>query len=200
MSLAQTIMHHAKKTALFLGTAVAISPLSVLAEESTGMPQLKPEVFSPQIIWLAVAFVILYLVMSKKALPQVAKALGEREDRLAADLDEAEEHRLTSIELEAAYEKTLAEAKAEAGGNLATAREELKQGLEVQKTAVDKKISTKIEAAEAEIKKAKDEAMGDLEKVAVEACQTIVAKLTGEAVAKATAAKAVKTKLKAVLN
>ena len=164
------------------------------------MPQLDPNVFSPQIIWLVISFAILYLVMAKKALPQVAKTLGERETRIATDLDEAESHRLESVELEAAYEKTLAEAKAEAGGNLAVAREELKQGLDARKTKVNSDISARIETAEAEVNKAKDEAMGDLENMAVEACRTIVSKLTGDDVDEKTARKAVKAKLSAALN
>lgn len=164
------------------------------------MPQLDPSIFSPQIIWLAISFVILYLVMSKKALPQVTKTLGQRENRIATDLDEAESHRLASIELEAAYEKTLAEAKAEAGGNLATAREELKLGLEAQKNAANKKITAKIDEAEAEINKAKEAALGDLEKMATDACQSIINKLTGEKIDKKTASKAVNDKLKLVIN
>lgn len=164
------------------------------------MPQLDPNIFSPQIIWLFITFIALYFVMSKKALPQVAKTLGERETRIATDLDEAERHRLESVELEAAYEKTLAEAKAEAGGNLAAAREELKQGLEAKRLKVSKEISAEIDAAEAEVNKAKQEAMADLENMAADACRTIVNKLTGVDIDQKTAVKAVKAKLSAALN
>jgi len=164
------------------------------------MPQLDPSIFSPQIIWLFITFAILYFVMTKKALPQVAKTLDERETRIATDLDEAESHRLESVELEVAYEKTLAEAKAEAGGNLATAREELKRDLEARRAKVNSELATRIEQAEAEVSKAKNEAMDDLETMAVDVCRTIVHKLTGENVNETAVRKAVKVKLNAELN
>jgi F-type H+-transporting ATPase subunit b len=200
LSLAQNIANRVKISVAAATLSWTMGATSAFAQESTGMPQLKPEVFEPQIIWLAISFVFLYLVMAKKALPQVAKTLDERETRIATDLDEAESHRLESVELEAAYEKTLAEAKAKAGGNLAVAREELKQGLEARKVIVNSEISAKINAAEAEVNQAKNEALDDLENMAVDVCRSIVSKLTGETVDKKTAKKAVKAKLNAAMN
>ena len=54
------------------------------------MPQLDTTWFASQIFWLIIAFSVLYYLLSRKALPRLAEILEARQDRIAADLDEAE--------------------------------------------------------------------------------------------------------------
>ena len=56
---------------------------------SGGLPQLNPDFFSPQLIWLGISFITLYYLMSKVALPKVAEVLEERQERITNDLDRA---------------------------------------------------------------------------------------------------------------
>ena len=51
----------------------------------TGFPPFNPDSFSSQLIWLAISFGILYLLMSRVALPKIATVLEERHDRIADD-------------------------------------------------------------------------------------------------------------------
>src|SRR5205807_1626521 len=50
------------------------------------MPQLDVSTFTPQLFWLAVWFVILYLLMAKIGLPRIAVALDARRQRREDDL------------------------------------------------------------------------------------------------------------------
>lgn len=164
------------------------------------MPQLDPSVFSPQIIWLLVSFLILYLVLSFKGLPLIGRMLEQRQDTIEGDLDSAEKMRAQSVGLEAAYEEALANAKAEAASGMRKEREKLGKRLEAKKAGVDEKLSRKIAAAEATIRQAQDEAMVELEDIAAGACQAIVAKLSGDKVDAASARSAVQAQIKSVMG
>ena len=53
------------------------------------MPQLAFETYTPQLVWLAITFVLLYLVMWRVLLPRIGEVLDERQNRIQHDLDEA---------------------------------------------------------------------------------------------------------------
>ena len=56
------------------------------AAESAGMPQLDFSTFANQIFWLVVTLVVIYLVLSKVALPRIASVLAERQGTITNDL------------------------------------------------------------------------------------------------------------------
>lgn len=164
------------------------------------MPQLDPSVFSPQLIWLAITFAVLYLIMARSALPKVADVLDERDNRIADDLRISGELKDQSKELEAEYEKTHAEAKAEANRILAAAREKMQGTIDARRHDAEDKLLGEVHAAEDKIAAAKADAMGDLEDMAVEACGAIVARLTGKSITKSGLRAAVKGEIKAALS
>jgi len=79
-----------------------------------GMPQLNFHDFAPQVVWLAITFVVLYFVMSKLAIPAIGDTLEKRQAKIQGDLDAAEKASEDTRALVAAYEKRLADAREEA--------------------------------------------------------------------------------------
>ena len=59
------------------------------AEAHGNFPPFDSSTFGSQLVWLALAFGALYLLMSKVALPRVASILEERHNRVSSDLDQA---------------------------------------------------------------------------------------------------------------
>lgn len=110
------------------------------AAAAPGMPQLDFATFPNQIFWLVVTLVVIYLVLSKVALPRIAGVLAERQGTITGDIAAAEELKAKAAEAEAAYQQALAEARAEAGRIAAAAKAEM-QG----------EVARAIEKAEAEI-------------------------------------------------
>src|SRR5260370_26199969 len=78
------------------------------------MPQLAVPPFPSQIFWIAVFFVVLYLLMSRVALPKIEKIVEERRNRVDGDLDKAGEMKTEAEAVIAAYEKALLDARHQA--------------------------------------------------------------------------------------
>src|SRR3979490_3282644 len=78
------------------------------------MPQLDVSTFPSQIFWLAVFFVVLYLLMARLALPKIEKIIEERRNRVDSDLDKAGQMKTEAEAVIAAYEKALLDARHQA--------------------------------------------------------------------------------------
>ena len=76
------------------------------------MPQLDVTTWPPQLIWLAIAFLSLFLVMRFVALPRVGGAIERRQKRIADDLETAQRFRTETEKAIADYEAALAAARA----------------------------------------------------------------------------------------
>ena len=61
------------------------------AHHEGGFPPFQQENFAPQIVWLIGIFGILYLLMSRVALPRVGGILENRETKIASDLEASRE-------------------------------------------------------------------------------------------------------------
>ena len=77
-------------------------------------PPFEKETFASQLFWLAVAFVTLYVIISRLAIPRVDGIMNARQQRIENDLAEARRLKDESVAAMAAYEKALADARARA--------------------------------------------------------------------------------------
>ncbi|MGA8435922.1 MAG: ATP F0F1 synthase subunit B [Methyloceanibacter sp.] len=145
------------------------------------MPQLNPLDWAPQLIWLAITFGILYLLMKWVALPKIGSVIEARQARIAGDLEAADNLRRQTEEAIAAYEQALAEAKARAHAIAQEARNKLKDEVAAERTAIERDLAAKSAEAEARIHQAKVSALKDVNAVASETAAEIVRRLIGVA-------------------
>jgi F-type H+-transporting ATPase subunit b len=161
-----------------LATSVAFA-----AEEHAkgGMPQLDfaNKLTISQVVWLAIIFVVLYLLLSRWALPQVGAVLEMRAARIAQDLDAARAAKAQAdgavAELTAATRAAQATAQAEIAGAVAAAKE----AAAAQAVTLNADLERQLAAAEARIGAARTAAMGALRQVAGETAVDVIARLTG---------------------
>ncbi|MEX0840503.1 MAG: F0F1 ATP synthase subunit B' [Parvibaculum sp.] len=143
------------------------------------MPQLAFETFVPQLVWLTIVFGFLYLVLARVALPRIATVLEERRDRIADDLDQAEQFKRQTDEAIAAYEKALAEARANAHEIAQATRDRLHEETERQRKSIEARLAEKIATAEKQIAATKEKALGNVRAVAIEVAEAVVTELLG---------------------
>jgi len=145
------------------------------------MPQLNPLDWAPQLIWLAITFGILYLLMKWVALPKIGSVIEARQARIAGDLEAADKLRRQTEEAIASYEQALAEAKARAHAIAQEARNKLKDEVAAERSALERDLAAKSAEAEARIHQAKVSALKDVNAVASETAAEIVRRLIGVA-------------------
>ena len=155
------------------------------AAGSAGMPQLAFETFGNQILWLVVALVIIFFVLSKIALPRIAGVLAERQGTITNDLAAAEELKQKSVEAEEAYKKALADARTEANKIVADAKAEIQSDLDAAQAKADAEIAAKTAESEKAIAEIRAGAVESATQVAKEAAAEILAVMGFSADAKA---------------
>ena len=166
------------------------------AESAPGMPQLDFSTFPNQIFWLIVTLVVLYLVLSRIALPRIATVLSERHGAIQRDLDKAEEMKRSAIEAENTYNKALADARAKANDIVNEAKSEIQKDLDKAIAKADLEISAKAVESEKAISAIRDSAVQSVEEVANITANNIVDAILPEAADAKTIKAAVAARLK----
>jgi F-type H+-transporting ATPase subunit b len=158
------------------------------AAGSAGMPQLDFSTFPNQIFWLLVALVVLYVLLSKVALPRIAGILDDRQGRILGDIAAAERLKAGAQEAEAAYNQALADARTEAGKIVAATRAEIQADLDKATAHADAEIAARTAESSKRIDAIRAGAVASVTEVAKDTAEAIVAALGGKADAKSVAA------------
>ena len=143
------------------------------------MPQLDVAGYLPQLVWLAISFAALYLLMAKLALPRIAEVLEERTRRREDNLARAEELEAQAEAAARAYQQVLAEARGSAHDRLTASAEAAKARSEAAIGERDRKLAGDIAAAEAAIGDSRQDALKEATAIAGEAARLAAAKLAG---------------------
>lgn len=149
------------------------------AEGGGGLPQLNPEHFTPQLVWLVLTFVVLYLLMSRLLVPLIGGVLEARSKRIQGDLDEAERLKAETQKAIADYEKALADARNKAHGMAQETRDKLKADVDAERARIEKEQAERAAAAEAAIEKAKASALSQVDAIASDTAAAVIERLVG---------------------
>ena len=166
---------------------------AILVEEheTGGFPPLESEFFASQILWLALTFGLLYFVMSRTLVPRIAGIIENRRDRIAMDLDAAERMRGDADEAQAAYEQDLLEARERSSKIALGARETARSEADAERKRNEAELDNRLEEAQVRIGDIKTKALADVDAIAEETAEAILAALTGLTVSRDEVAKAV---------
>ena len=148
------------------------------------MPQLNFGDFPPQLIWLAIVFISLYMLMSRWLVPSIGTVLDARSGRVEGDIAEAKRLKDETAKAIAGYEQALSEARSKAGAMAQGERDRLKAEIDAERAKVESQLGARLADAEAQIAAAKDTALGQVHGIAGETVETIVQELLGIKVGK----------------
>ena len=144
-----------------------------------GFPPFQAQHFPSQLVWLTLTFVLLYVLMSKVALPRIGAILADRSKRIADDLAEAQRLKDQSDAANAAYEKALADARNRAQAIAdATRQKQAAEADEAQKR-LEAQLQERLAAAERSITATRTSAMGNVRTIAADTAGAIVQRLIG---------------------
>jgi len=144
-------------------------------------PPFDPATFASQLTWLVIAFVILYVLMAKVALPRIGGIIENRQKRIADDLAGAASLKAESDAAIAAYEKALADARARAQIIANETREQQAAAAEATRKKLEGELNLKLAEAEKTIAATKQAAMANVRGIAADATKAIVERLIGTA-------------------
>jgi len=159
-------------------------------------PPFNAHSFPSQFVWLVISFVLLYALMAKWALPQVARVVEGRQRGIANDLAEADKLKRQSEEAVAAYEKALADARANAQAIANETREKQAAVAEATRKRLEDELNRKLAESEKTIAATKQAAMSNVRGITEETAAAIVERLIGAAPGQKAVADAVADVLK----
>jgi F-type H+-transporting ATPase subunit b len=144
-------------------------------------PPFQSETFPSQLVWLTVTFVLLYVLMSKVALPRIGSILADRSRRISDDLAQAQRFKEKSDAANVVYEKSLADARSRAQGIASATREKHASEAEATHKTLDAQLHERLAAAERSIAATRTSAMTNVKTIAAGAASAIVERLIGKA-------------------
>lgn len=163
-----------------LSVGLLLLPAAAMAE---GMPQLdfKNPLTTSQVVWGALIFGVLYILLSRFGLPKVSSVLEERASHIARDLEGARDAKLRADAGIAEAATATAKARAEAQAAINAALEDAHKAAAGQAAVLNERLEKQLRDAETQIGQARTAAMSALKQVASETATTVVTRLTGSA-------------------
>ncbi|MDI3469075.1 MAG: hypothetical protein OJF62_001138 [Pseudolabrys sp.] len=144
-------------------------------------PPFDPSTFASQLVWLAIAFVLFYVLMSRLALPRIRDIIENRDKTISGNLAEAQNLKSQSDDAVAAYEKALADARNRAQAIANETRQKQAAEAEKERKALEERLNVRLADADKSIAATKASAMSNVHGIASDAAKSIVERLIGKA-------------------
>ena len=132
-----------------------------------------------QVVWMALIFGALYLLLANWALPQVATVLEHRASVITQDLDTARTAKAQADAAVAEVNEATRKASSDAQASIAEAVSHAKADAAEQARIAAARLDAQLTEAEQRIGAARHAAMGALRQVASETAGAVVSRLTG---------------------
>ena len=172
--------------------ATASTTTGVPGQQPAGFPPFKTETYPSQIFWLVISFAVLFVVLWRIAGPRINGVITSRRNTINDDIAAADRARGDAESASAAYQTALAGARARAQNLAEDNRQKLNAEIATAKAGAEADAARAMADADARIAATRVAAQAHVIKAAEEAAIAIVARLTGESVSSADAARAVK--------
>jgi F-type H+-transporting ATPase subunit b len=143
------------------------------------MPQLEVSTFLPQLVWLAITFVLLYLLMARIGLPRVGGIIEARRRRIDDDLARAAQLKAEAEGVMSAYQQALATARAEAQAAVKETTDRLAAEAAERQRQLSEALAEHTATAERRIAVAKQQALAEMHGIAIDVGRSIAEKVTG---------------------
>jgi len=163
------------------------------SREEANFPPFDPANFTPLLVWLAISFGLLYVLMTKIGVPRVEHILKSRADKIRADVTQANMLRAKSEEAAAAHEKTVADAKAKAIAMAQATHARLNAESEAKRHGLEAELNRKLASSEEQVRAMKIKAMSHVDEIASETAAAIVQHITGAPADRGAVARAIAT-------
>ena len=150
------------------------------------MPQLNPEFWISQIVWLILTFGALYIVLSKVILPKISDNLESRRSQILENIEIAEKQREESEEKVKEFEKIILNSKLEAKNLFNEARQKVLEDVDKKRSELEKSIEAEIVSAEKEIQSLNSNSLENIKKIATDTSSDLISQLIGQEVDKNT--------------
>ncbi len=172
------------KARLLSGSAtlgLLLLALPIRGYAANKMPQLDftNPLTTSQLVWMAVILVILYLALSRWALPRVGQVLEDRATRIETDLAVAKQARDAAEQAVAALNRAIKAARDASQATIAEAIAKAKAEARAHADAQNARLTAQIAESEAAIEQSRAAAMASLPSVAEDVANALVQRLTG---------------------
>ena len=137
------------------------------------MPQMEFADYVPQIVWLVLTFLVLYVLMAKLALPRITDIMESRQRRLDQDIEMAEKLRDEAKLALAEYDEAIISAKAEAELIVAEARENIQQESQQRILELNRRMETLVAESDARIQETMKRAVDEQLEAAIQSGRAV---------------------------
>ena len=164
-----------------LGTIVFLLFFHEIAFAKEGMPQLNPEFWLSQIVWLTIVFALLYFLIQKFFSPKLFALIDTRANFIKSLLEEAEVCKNQIQKLEDEYNLIITEAKIESKKISAKLKSDLNDKISIKRKKFENFLNSETLKAEEEVNNFKKKALENIQNIAGDFSKELIEKITGTA-------------------